>query len=198
MMRSTLRPFAFATVVVASCARPAPSSVRPVASQPPPSVEAAPEHAGPGPVIGVTWRVADVAGGERGVTRTPVAPVFPIAGTVTLIAHIDYHGWIDAPLAVDVRVPSGARLVAGDAHMTLPPSTPGTARDVLFTVAFGTPPAGDLVLVADAHTSHMGFHAELPYRFGRPEPVAARLRMSDAPVLLHGVPVGHAVVVGAR
>jgi len=98
----------------------------------------------------------------------------------------------EKPLNVELRLPDGVR-AEPSTNWTIDAATTGTLK---YEVAFswsGPPPLTDLVAVVDMQGTGSGFHAEVPYRFGRPAPVAAPLKQAEQPVQLGDTNLGRPV-----
>lgn len=119
-------------------------------------------------------------------------------GTLALTAHIERGANFDRPLRVVVRVPAGARAEHGPLEFDLPPSPTPRVDTVEYVFALTTVPASDLVLVADARGTGWGAHAEVPYRFGRPETAVQGPAAEGLRVVVGGIDLGPAVSAGRR
>jgi hypothetical protein len=102
--------------------------------------------------------------------------------SAVLRARIERSAGFPLPLTVTVSIPSGVQLVRGPRTYTLPPASAAETHETEFELAYAQPPAEDLVLVADAQDPAFGVHAEVPYRFGRPEPVGPRPQPGGSPL----------------
>lgn len=134
--------------------------------------------------VAVRWVVTRPPHEERTLAGAPRTHV-------TLVAEIARRGALDLPLELTVRVPPGAALVRGTPQQTLPVSAPGTVTREEFELAYepSGAPSEDALLVVDAQSASAGFHAEVPYRFGRaPAPVPRPPR--GAPLVVNGVDWG--------
>jgi hypothetical protein len=99
------------------------------------------------------------------VSRTATAAV--------VVAEVERLNAVPVPLLLRVEVPAGATVKAGRVKVDLPANTEaGVVRETL-ELAFDATPAADLVLRVDGDTEGLGFHFQVPYRFGRPAPEAA-------------------------
>ena len=120
------------------------------------------------------------------------------SGSLALTARIERGANFDRPLRMVVRVPAGARADRGPLELDLPPSPTPRVDTVEYVLALATVPAADLVLVADARGTGWGAHAEVPYRFGRPEPAVQGPAAEGLRVVVGGIDLGPAVPAGRR
>jgi hypothetical protein len=124
-------------------------------------------------------------------------PVTFGSGTrLVLVARVEQPGYLGLPLSVSVRVPSGVVLTHGSLSYAVRPGPPGTVHEQEFVFELtGSAPSEDLLLVADAQGTAAGFHAEIPYRFGRAEP-AFQLRMTGTPLMFDHTSLGPSIDMG--
>lgn len=124
-------------------------------------------------------------------------PPLVVAGqTIEVRATITRTWAAVTPLQLDVEVPKGTRLVSGPPHETL---TDGQAPhfERVWRVHIDALPSQDLVVTLDWQTSGAGYHAAIPYRFGRPEPRLATATAHGLPIVLpNGVSLGEPVLMG--
>lgn len=115
-----------------------------------------------------------------------------------LTARVERFVPFAVPLDVEVRLPPGAQLANRQSSvfatspglaptMALPPNTSARVDQIRVDLVYSAVPADDLVIVIDAQSPGGGVHAEVPYRFGRPEPIGPTPQ-----------PAGQHVVVGGR
>lgn len=90
--------------------------------------------------------------------------------TIELRARIRSVASWRLPISVEVKLPTGATLIAGDQRVTLQPTARRTEEAVEFSIRLRDVPTDDLIVVADSQSSDGGVHAEAHYRFGRQEP----------------------------
>lgn len=155
--------FAVGATLAAGCSQPQ----RPVA----PSPAATPAE----PVAKVTEPAAAQAEVAESNPKSPMTAnlVQPTAVPATGEINLGLEVWrvnpAMAPIKVTVELPAGARLVGGSAAETI---TDTQAQEFKRTwrIAYATIPAADAKVIVDWQTDAAGFHAELPYRFGRAEP----------------------------
>lgn len=105
----------------------------------------------------------------------PTAPVIlsvevvsgePIPGArLALRARLTQQGVWPYPIAVEWKVPDGARLVTGSVASVVAEGEPQVVELDLARV-----PAEDLVVTASSRGPDAGFTAKASYRFGRPDP----------------------------
>lgn len=74
-----------------------------------------------------------------------------------------------APIKVSVVLPTGAQLAAGTADDTITDTQAQSFKRV-WRIRYAALPSADAKVIVDWQTEAAGFHAELPYRFGRPAP----------------------------
>lgn len=123
----------------------------------------------------------------------------PTAGrSLALTARIERAAHFDRPLRVVVRVPAGARVDRGPLTLDLPPSPTPRVDAVEYVLALATVPTSDLVLLADVRGTDWGAHAEVAYRFGRPEPTVRGPAAEGPRVVVGGIDLGPAVPAGRR
>ncbi len=108
---------------------------------------------------------------------------------------VEQRGRLDIPLEVEVRVPPGVR-VSGEVSAHIQPN-PGVRRGDI-TLEFPSIPAEDLVVVVHGASATAGYHAEIPYRFGRPTPVAPTPSRTGPRLQLGGHDLGRAVPTQAE
>ena len=140
-------------LVLGSCSRPQASTVH--APEPAAMTSALPERLAHHAPVRITWNALGVP-----TVRVPLA----------LVARVEYLSTVPAPLEITLRLPAGTTLLRGSTRWVLPPSSPGSIHDTELLLAFATLPTDDLVLVVTLEREGYGLHAEVPYRFGRPEP----------------------------
>jgi hypothetical protein len=97
----------------------------------------------------------------------------------------------EQPLALSLRLPAGVD--AAPAALTAVEGK-DTGRFVqTIQLKFGATPSTDLFVVADSQGTSFGYHAEVPYRFGRPEPTVSQPVRSPDTVKMGGIPLGQPV-----
>jgi hypothetical protein len=113
---------------------------------------------------------------------------------VTLAAHVTRLTALPLTFHVVLDVPAGAKLESGRQKFDLLPNTEGVEIVETYSVLFDTLPAEDLLLHVDGDGQNAGYHAKVPYRFGRAEPTAAPVDATGpAPAGKGGRPVGNSV-----
>lgn len=176
MIRTVLAA-AFA-LALAACANPSP---------PPQTPATAPAHVQqmPEPTVRLESPVK-VRWEERALSATGA----------TVVAHVERLNAVPVPLLLRVEVPDGVTLKSGRKDVPLAPNAePGTVSEV-YELAFAQPPAGDLVLRVDGDTEGMGFHFQVPYRFGRPAPEAAAPAPTGPAFMKGGKSMGGTIPLG--
>ena len=116
----------------------------------------------------------------------------PNLSSIHLVWVVDRAAAIPAPVNVAVVLPPECRLLSGATGEQLA-SAPGESRGELL-VACSSIPATDLVVSVDARSSEFGYHEDLHYRFGRPEPVAAPPQLGAMHVVVGGQDYGRPVL----
>lgn len=136
----------------------------------------APGHGGPA-VAGLTARIP-------APMRVGWTVVEASAGRVRLVAEVERRRGFGAPVTVRLSLPPEASLLEGPERFTVPEGPGGDVRAVPYVISLGkgTPPTGDLVLVAHAEGASFGAHAEERYAFGR-EPSSQPRPVPTGPVL---------------
>ena len=95
--------------------------------------------------------------------------VVPASGTIDLQLRLWRVNPAMTPVTVKIVLPSGATLAAGQASETITDMTNAQLQRT-WRMQYAAIPPGDATVIVDWQTKSAGFHAELPYRFGRPEP----------------------------
>ena len=186
MHRAVHAYFVTAMLVGSSCARsqpPMPSAMTPPTSVTPRVTSASREP------LRVSWARIDDAASAEGTESARI---------LTLVTRVEYRAGLAAPQQVSLRLPSGLRLLQGAVRATLPPAAEGEIRELAFTFQYGRAPADDLVLVLDCQQQSQGVHAELAYRFGRPEPRGPMSAATGPALVVGGVDYGRSIDMGAR
>ena len=100
----------------------------------------------------------------------------------------------EKPVVVKLQLPVGVSTTDGREIQNIEPSAIGEfTREV--RVNFEAVPANDMFVVTDMQGSAFGFHAELPFRFGRPEPAIALPKRTDESVRMGNIDLGHPVIL---
>lgn len=133
------------------------------AAQPPPAGE--PPRPGP-------------ASSSLDAPRAPIAIEWVVkqaSGNRTrLVARISRFAAMEAPMEVTLRVPRGARLVAGPDKFSVPPAESPAVFEQEVTIECDGAPAGALLLEAHVRGQAFGVHAKRAFTFGQAEkPVEA-------------------------
>lgn len=84
----------------------------------------------------------------------------------------------EKPLTVRFSVPAGVTTEPLLTARELAPETTGTTS-IEVVVRASTPPTQDLVAICDSQGVSFGFHAEVPYRFGRPGPTIVEPKLGE-------------------
>lgn len=91
------------------------------------------------------------------------------AGAV-LVAHVERVTAVPLPLLLRLEVPAGVKVLAGRARLELPANAEASDAAETFELAWAVTPAADARLRVDGESAGLGFHFDVPYRFGRAEP----------------------------
>jgi len=108
----------------------------------------------------------------------------PQRGEIQLRLTVDRRVAV-APVTIELRAPAGTSVIAGPRTATLTNPAVG-AHIQAWTLRYDALPAGNATVIVDWQTKAAGFHAELPYRFGRAEPKVAEPRRLPGKVRLPG------------
>ncbi len=114
-------------------------------------------------------------------------------GRLRISAILDRKVAFVVPIEVQVRIPSGLRMLSGQSSFQVPPNTPPGETSVTFEFAYTSVPTADLNLVADVGSNAMGVHATVSYRFGRREPEPIRPERSGPNVKFGTTDLGPAI-----
>jgi hypothetical protein len=137
--------------------------------------------------------VVSRAGGARApIVASLVGPRLP-ARSVELELAIEPRLPAAAELVIELRLPRGTRLAAGAVRERL---TMTRRVQRAYRLSVHASPADDVVVHLDARGSHFGYHARLPYRFGRSPLVPQGPALTDRPLTLHGRNFGRSVRAG--
>jgi hypothetical protein len=110
---------------------------------------------------------------------------------VELVAEIDQFVGSQSSVSLDLVLPAGTRLVAGNASEQLPPGNGTLTRR--FVVHLDSVPETNVELVARAGNASFGAHAKSAYRFGRPEPKLAQPKRGTDELIIGGRSLGHPI-----
>ncbi len=117
---------------------------------------------------------------------------------LVLVARIEQPGRLGLPLSVWVEAPGGVVQTRGQRQYTVAPAHAGSVHETEMEFVVGAVPNGDLVLVVDAQSPGAGFHARVPYRFGRPAPTIATPTLTGTSVTVGNTSAGPSVRMGGR
>lgn len=109
----------------------------------------------------------------------------PKAGTIDIVLQVTRIQPTLAPITIKVELPSGVALATGQPTESVTDTTL-TKFDRTFRFSYSAIPVGDAKIIVDWQTEAAGFHAELPYRFGRPAPTAKEPARAPGEVVLPG------------
>ncbi len=166
-------------IALGACASPAPS---------PSAQEAAPTPPTP-PTPSTEARAPVAITLEAGAAPTPGVPL-------QITARVKRHAPLAAPLQITLTPPPGVTLEGNLAWAVPASSAPGEDLHT-FTARFDKVPEQDLLLVADMQSADAGYHAEIAYRFGRPEPLPASPQRGGDDLHLKGRKLGKPVQMPA-
>lgn len=184
------------TLLTAACSQTPRDEARPLSGRVPPVQPV--EGDGPDAPVLARWRTLDDST-ATGVTAAPTGITLPTAGaTLQLAARVEYHGVVEVPVTLDIRLPRGVMLAHGALHRTLPVAPPGTVYEEQLVLRVATPTADDLVMVIDARSAAWGVHGEVPYHFAPAVTAAVPTITQGAPVVLDGHVVGPTIRVTGR
>lgn len=128
----------------------------------------------------------------------------PIKTTLSLIEQREHEVRLELkitkfiatekPLSVKLQLPGGVSAAETREIPSIDASAIGEfSREI--KVLFETVPMNDMFVVADTQGTAFGFHAELPFRFGRPEPTIALPPRTDESVHMGNIDLGHPVLL---
>lgn len=163
MKPTTLALFALAALAT-GCSTSAPSPRAPV-----------PDAKVHSPLL-VTWEGAELLPGQLRVT-----------------ARIERKAPLALPFTVRLELPAGATLTQGRAAFELPANAAASVVTETYRLTFEGVPAQDLVLHVDGEGAGLGFHGQVPYRFGRPAPRVPVPSATGPGPVRHGVDVGASI-----
>jgi len=83
---------------------------------------------------------------------------------------IKRKGYWPIPIRIDVRVPDGIAVLNGLMSTIIPANFEPDHVEIYYELEARRIPEKDLVVILDSRNEGAGFHAEVPYRFGRPTP----------------------------
>ncbi len=109
------------------------------------------------------------------------------------VAKIERVLKLDLPFLVKVQPPEGVTVKEGRTILELLPNKEAVVVTERFVFTFDKAPANDALLFVDGNTGAMGFHFEVPYRFGRAAPEDVSPATSGAPVQVGGKTFGPGV-----
>lgn len=89
-----------------------------------------------------------------------------------VVAHVERFTAVPLPLALRLELPAGVTVVAGRAKLDLPANAEAGDVAEQYELAYAAPPEADAHLRVDGESAAMGFHFDVPYRFGRAAPEA--------------------------
>lgn len=112
-------------------------------------------------------------------------PAVPSSGTIDLNLQLTRVQPILVPITIKVVLPTGVALTSGLAAETINDTTV-TKFDRSFRLSYAAVPVDDAKVIVDWQTPGAGYHAELPYRFGRSAPVAKEPARLPGEVVLPG------------
>ncbi|PZR18430.1 MAG: hypothetical protein DI536_00680 [Archangium gephyra] len=91
-------------------------------------------------------------------------------GEAVVLAKVERVLKLDLPFLVQVTVPEGVTVKQGRERLELLPNNEAVLVTERFVFVYATPPKEDAHLKLDGDGAGMGFHYDVPYRFGRAAP----------------------------
>ena len=150
-----MKPALVVLLALCACANPKPEAVPPRET----TVRAQPP-------LRVTWQEVSRSGKEA-----------------VVLARVERLLGIAMPFTMSVELPAGVTAREGRTTLTLVPNPEAVEVTEKFVLVYDALPQGDAVLKLDGDSGAMGFHYKVPYRFGRPEPVAQPPAVTGPPVV---------------
>jgi hypothetical protein len=95
-------------------------------------------------------------------------------------------------VSVEFVVPAGVTSEPSLDRFVIPPELRGTTSRE-FTLRWGMTPSEDLRAVVDVQGTSFGYHADVPFRFGRPEPIVKQPVRDPNPVQMGNTNLGRPV-----
>jgi hypothetical protein len=115
--------------------------------------------------------------------------------TLRLLLDLDRRIPFNSHVSVELRLPAGVSLRNGQTRVQVGPNARPQHDQLRFDLDVGELPSKDLVVVVDARGKSFGYHAEHPYRFGRPPPVPLAPALSGPELRVAGKSYGRSVVI---
>jgi hypothetical protein len=112
-----------------------------------------------------------------------------------LMLELDRRIPFSSRVSVEVRLPPGVSLRNGQRRMQLAPNARPQHDKLSFDLEVRELPREDAVVVVDARGKSFGYHAEHPYRFGRPAPLPRAPALSGPELRVAGKSFGRSVVI---
>lgn len=91
-------------------------------------------------------------------------------GQAVVLAKIERITKLDLPFLVQVEVPADVTVKEGRQRLELLPNHEAVLVTERFVFTYADAPKEDARLRVDGNTDSMGFHFDVPYRFGRAAP----------------------------
>ncbi len=144
--------------------------------------------------------VAVVASSMVAEGSAPVAawfedPASVQPGRLHLVLVVDRRVALSEPVSIAFRVPAGVQLVEPSNGVTLARNDAARVDRVELVLELTSVPTTDLIVIIDSQAVAMGVHGEVPYRFGRPEPIVATPPLAAESLVIGGHDLGRPVVV---
>ena len=112
-----------------------------------------------------------------------------------LMLELDRRIPVAAEVSVELRLPKGVRLMGGQPSTRLAKNLAPQREQLAFDLDVGELPSEDLVVVVDARGKSFGYHAEHPYRFGRPKPTVVPPEARGRELRVAGRSFGRSIVI---
>ena len=103
-------------------------------------------------------------------------------GGIRLVARVQAHAPLPAPVQLQLRLPAGVRLLEGPGTLTSTVQAQGSVQELSYRLAVETPPAEDLVLEARVESPGFGARAQARYGFGREGALQLHIRPVAPPL----------------
>lgn len=87
-----------------------------------------------------------------------------------VLATVERIIGLDMPFDVQVKLPPGVSVKSGRTSYALMPNVEAVTVQERLVLTYEQLPTEDAVLKLDGETGAMGYHYQVPYRFGRPPP----------------------------
>ena len=110
-----------------------------------------------------------------------------------VLAKIVRVNKLDMSFLMTIEMPAGVKVLEGRTQLTLLPNTEAVTVTERLQLAFDAAPSDDAILKLDGDSGAMGFHAKVPYRFGRSAPEERGPSATGVAPVLKGKSMGPSV-----